>query len=71
MLSVSQSASLLRAHDRRTELGFFEPEARVSSSFGKLSVEYLIIQLWSKQMGNKIAVFNKCVKGNKDTNDSV
>lgn len=52
-------------------LAFFEPEARVSSSFGKLSVEYLIIQLWSKQMGNKIAVFNKCVKGNKDTNDSV
>lgn len=44
---------------------------QVSSSFGKLSVEYLIIQLWSKQMGNKIAVFNRCVKGNKDTSDSV
>lgn len=71
MLSVSQSASLLRAHDRRTELGFFEPEVRVSSSFGKLSVEYLTIQLWVNQMENKITVSNKCVKVNKDSNDSV
>lgn len=71
MFSVSQSASLLCAHDRRTELGFFEPEARLSSSIGKLSVESLTIQPWGNQMENKTAVSNECVKGNKDSNDSV